>query len=72
MDTSPNPKDRVIDSNWNDFRLLSDMKIPLLRELLTKQNLYDAELSLINFLDKIFKSFIRLLLELGTNFCLLQ
>lgn len=44
--------------------MLSDMEVPPLRELLTKQNLYDTELSLINSLGKICKLFIRSLFKL--------
>lgn len=58
----------MINSYKEDFKLLSNMKVPPLKELLTKQNLYDAELSSINSLNKISKSFIKLLLELGANF----
>lgn len=54
----------MIDTDREDFKLLFDMKVLPLRELLIEQNLYDTKLSLINSLDKISRSFIRSLLEL--------
>lgn len=44
------------------------MEVSQLIEFLNEQNLYEAKLSPINSLGKISKSFIGLLLELGTNF----
>lgn len=58
----------MIDSDKEDFILLSDMEVPSLKELLTKQNLYDTELISINSLSKISMYFVRFLLKSGANF----